>query len=534
MDLLIRGGTVIDGTGKPPVAADVSVEAGRIGEIGRIPSPDGVPVLDAAGCVVSPGFIDIHSHSDFTLLLDPRAVSSIAQGVTFEVVGNCGHGCAPALDPELVCSNIYGFEPSFGLRWQSMGEYLDCLQSARPAVNVASLVPNGNLRLATAGVVDRPSTPSETEEMRRLLEQSLEQGAIGYSTGLEYGIERGCSEEEVQSLCRLTQASGGFYATHTRNLDGQPRESIAEAVRASERTGVPLQISHISSVARLIEDGGAAVREAIGQVEAGARRGLDVAFDMHTRPFGTTNLSAVLPPWALAGGKQAIAERLRTPSVRREMRQAPNIVAALARGDWSRIVVFESKASPKASRRSIAELSREFDQDPFDTIYDLLASEIDHLHELMVIAHAYRPEDIEPAYLHPLCMIGSDATALAPDGPLANKFFHGAYTWIGWFWRNFVRERRLIEPEEAVRRVTGLPAGRLGLRDRGVLRPGACADVTVFDPAALAERGTLFEPNQTACGVRHVLVNGVPALRDSMPTGLRAGQVVRSSPRRAR
>ena len=518
----------MDGTGKPAITADVSIEDGRIAEISQIDAPEGVPVLNAAGCVVCPGFIDIHSHSDFTLLVDPRAVSAISQGVTFELVGNCGHGCAPALDPDLVISNIYGFEPSWGLRWKSMGEYLDCLQSVKPAVNVASLVPNGNLRLAAAGVVDRASNPSEIGEMDRLLQQSLEEGAVGYSTGLEYGIERGCSESEVHALCRGTRSAGGFYATHTRNLDGQAHESIAEAIRAAEATGIPLQISHISSVARLIERGDLAVEQALHQVDDAVRRGLDVTFDMHTRSFGTTNLSAVLPPWALAGGKEAIAERLRTPSVRQEMRQTPNIVAALARGDWSRIVVFESKASPAASRRSIADLAQEIGKDPFDTIYDLLAAEIDHLHELMVIAHAYRPKDIEPAYLHPLCMIGSDATSLAPDGPLASKFFHGAYTWVGWFWRNFVSERRLLEPEEAIRRITSLPAQRLGLRDRGVLRRGACADITVFDPANFAERGTLFEPNQTADGVRHVLVNGVPALKDGALTSLRAGQVVRS------
>jgi N-acyl-D-amino-acid deacylase len=460
-------------------------------------------------------------------LVDPRAVSSIAQGVTMEVVGNCGHGCAPIRNAELVRSNIYGFDSDYGLRWNSMEGYLDCMEKAQPAVNVASLVPNGNLRLVAAGVVDRPSTPDEITEMRRLLQESLDAGAIGYSTGLEYGIERGCSEDEVQQLCQVTRERGGYYATHTRNLEEQPREAIAEAIRAAQTTGVSLQISHISVVARLTHESRRAVEYALDQVDTAVRSGLDVAFDMHTRLFGTTNLSAVLPAWALEGGKAEIEKRLLANSVRNDMRHHPNIVAALAHGDWNRIVVFDSKALPEVSRRSIADIARERGTDPFDTIYDLLLAEIDHLHEVMVLAHVYHPDEIEPAFLHPLCMVGSDATALGPDGPLANKFFHGAYTWASWFWRHFVVEKSLLEPAEAVRRLTSLPARRLGLKGRGVLQPGACADVIVFDPRQFAAQGTVFEPNQTAVGMRHVVVNGALTLKNGVLTGVRSGQTLR-------
>jgi N-acyl-D-amino-acid deacylase len=527
MDLIIRGGTLLDGTGKPGLAGDLAVAEGRISAIGTYEAAPNARVLDASGCFVSPGFIDIHSHSDFTLLMDPRAVSSITQGVTTEIVGNCGHGCAPVRDPELVRSNIYGFDPNFGIRWTSMGGYLDCLTNAQPAVNVASLVPNGNLRLATAGALERASTADEVKQMQRLLRESLDEGAIGYSSGLEYGIERGCSEEEVHKLCEVAHHHGGFYATHTRNLDQEPQESIAEAIRAARKTGIPLQISHLSVVARLTRESRQAVEQALEQVDLALREGLDVSFDMHTRLFGTTNLSAMLPPWALEGGKAAIAKRLRDPSIRSEMRRHPNIVASLAGGDWTRIVIFDSKVLPEVSRKSIAEVAAERDNDPYEAIYDILLAEIDHLHELMILAHVYREEDIESAFLHPLCMVGSDATALAPDGPLAGKFFHGAYTWAGWFWRHFVQVKGILTPEEAVRRLTSLPAQRLGLKDRGVLKLGAAADVSVFQGAGFAERGTTFEPNRTASGVRHVLVNGSLALENGILTGLRSGQVLR-------
>src|SRR4051812_47032959 len=196
-DLLIRGGTVIDGTGRPPFPADLAVRDGRVCDLGDVPAPEGVPCLDARGLYVTPGFIDVHSHSDFTLFVDPRAVSSLAQGVTLEVVGNCGHGCAPITTPELFQHNIYGYEPGCEIPWRSVGQYLDALQARQPALNVIMLVPNGCLRLAAVGDLDRPATPSELAQMRKLLEQSLEEGAWGYSTGLEYGPERACSEEEV-------------------------------------------------------------------------------------------------------------------------------------------------------------------------------------------------------------------------------------------------------------------------------------------------------------------------------------------------
>jgi len=531
IDLIIRRGTVVDGTGSEPFAADVAVSNGRICDVGSIPSLEGVPTLDASGLLVTPGFIDIHSHSDFTLIVDPRAISSVTQGVTLEVVGNCGHGCAPIADVSLARSNIYGCEVSHEIDWRTMAGYLERLESGRPAVNVLSLVPNGNLRLAVAGLVDRPSTAEELKQMQRLLAQGLEEGAFGFSTGLEYSTELACSEKEIQALCSVAAGAGGLYATHTRNRQGEAKETIAEAIRAGAAAQVPVQISHISVVSRLAEDGHWAVEQALAQVDEARARGLDVGFDMHTRLFGTTNLSAALPPWALAGDKAEIASKLRDPRLREQIRNYPSIITALARGDWRRIVVFHSQSQPQFSRRSLAEISEARGTDLFDTICDLLLAEMDDLHNLMVIAFTYRSEDIRQAFEHPHCMVGSDATALAPDGPLAGKSFHGAYTWASWFFRHFVREARLLTSQEAVRRLTSLPAARFGLVDRGWIRTGAWADIAVFNPAEFGEQGTTFEPNQIARGMTHVLVNGVATMKDGKLTGERAGQVLRHSKR---
>ncbi|MEE3368939.1 MAG: amidohydrolase family protein [Planctomycetota bacterium] len=527
IDLLIQGGTILDGSGAPPRVADVAICDGRIATVGNLPAAAADEILDASQCVVTPGFIDIHSHSDFTLVVDPRAVSSITQGVTLEVVGNCGHGCAPLGDPELARSNIYGCRSDHEIPWRSVAEYLDTLQRQTPAVNVVTLVPNGNLRLATAGLVDRPATSGELAQMKRMLSRALEEGAWGFSTGLEYGPERGCSEAEIVQLCKLTARAGGIYATHTRNRTGEAQETIAEAIRTATAADVPLQISHISVVARLIDDGRRAVQQAIEQVAAARRSGLDVGFDMHTRLFGTTHLSAALPPWALQGDKTQIANRLRSHSTRREMKAYESIVTALAGNDWSRILVFHCAAQPDWSRRSIAEIAEQRGGDPFDAIYDLLLAEVDRLHEVMVLALTYREPDLRLAFEQPDCMIGSDATALAPDGPLSGTSFHGAYTWAGWFYRHFVRDQQMITPQEAVRRLTSLPAERLGLRDRGTIRETARADLAIFEPELFAECGTLFEPNQIATGMRHVVVNGVITLRDGEMTGHRGGQVLR-------
>ncbi|MDE3256471.1 MAG: amidohydrolase family protein [Gemmatimonadota bacterium] len=527
MDLVIFGGTVVDGTGAVPVPGDVAVADGRIVGVGRIPRPDGVPHLDASGCYVTPGFIDIHSHSDFTLMVDPRAVSSIMQGVTLEVVGNCGHGSAPIGDPARTRSNIYGCRTGYEIDWRGVGEYLDRLEDRRPAVNVMTLVPNGNLRLAACEALDRPSTPDELRKMKRLLAQGLEEGAVGYSTGLEYGPERDCPEDEIFGLCAIAAEFGGIYTTHTRNRMGEADEAIAESIRTAERADVPLQISHISSVARLADDGRRAVDHALEQVDRARGRGVDVQFDMHTRLFGTTNLSAALPLRAQEGSSEEIASRLRVPSIRREMENCDSIVASLAQGDWSRIVVFHSPVQPELSGTSIAELAAAGAGNAFDAICDILIAASDRLHEIMVIAFSYRETDVRAAFEHPFCMVGSDATALATDGPLKDDAFHGAYTWASWFFRHFVRDRKLFTPQEAVRRLTSLPASRLGLTDRGVIRSGARADLAIFDPNVFAERGTTFEPNRTAAGMRHVLVNGGVAVNDGVLSRERYGRVLR-------
>jgi len=525
--LLISSGTIVDGRGGEPFVGDVLICDGRITEIGSFSRPEELRILDATGLVVAPGFIDIHSHSDFTIFNDPRAVSSITQGVTLEVVGNCGHGCAPITTPELFQHNIYGYEPGMEMPWRTVGQYLEVLESRRPAVNVIALVPNGNLRLATLGHADRPASGSERAHMCSLLEQGMEEGAWGYSTGLEYSLESGCSEEEVAQLCGVAAKAGGFYATHTRNRFGEARETIEEAIRTGERTGVPLQISHLSSVSRLATNRHWAIEQAIEQVESARQRGLDVCYDMHTRAFGMTNLSNAVPASAVEGTRADIVARLGSQRVRDRMRAYQSIVTSLAQMGWDKMLLFNCPRHPELSRRSIAELGQEWGLDPFDTICKILVEEIESLHSVLVLGYVYSPELTHFAFDHPSCMPGSDATSLALDQNLRGALIQGAFTWAAWFCRYFVRDTKRFTIQEGVRRLTGLPAQRLGLKDRGTLCTGAWADIAIFDPLTFRERGTDFEPGQIAEGMKHVLVNGELAVRNGRLSETRSGRVLR-------
>ena len=476
------------------------------------------------GLVVAPGFIDIHSHSDYTLLIDARAQSQVFQGVTTELVGNCGHGCGPLTDDvDLFTGNIYGYQDLVDIDWRSIDGYLTKLEEAQPAVNVATLVPNGNLRLAVVEDVGRPATHDETKKMLRLLEAGLDEGAFGFSTGLEYPPERNASETEIIELCGVVASHDALYATHERDRDVHAIAAIEEGIRAGEAAGVKLQLSHIIARRGAPPD---ALEQMIGLVERARSNGLDVQFDAHTRLYGITNLSAALPQWALAGGPEALAGRLRDPGIRDRLKQYESIISSFGVGGWDRVSLFASQGSQDKVGRSLEELTPH-GADVLDTIYDLLLAEGDDPHPALVICHSYEEEMLREAFRHPLCTTESDATALCVDGPLADTTFLGAYTWAAWFYRHMVRNHEQLSLEEAVHKLTAQPAERIGLRDRGVLAEGYCGDVVAFDPARYGEQGSLEDPNRLASGVEHVLVNGRPAIVDGRETGQRHGRALR-------
>ena len=520
IDTVVRHGSVLDGTGAEPRMVDIAIRDGRIVHIGSLGQLQARQEIDASGLTVAPGFIDIHSHSDYTLLVDPRAVSAIAQGVTLEVIGNCGFGCAPIVNPDTAAANIYGFNNQVKLDWNGMGAYLERMAAAAPAVNVMTLVPNGQLRRAVMGVVDRPATPKERETMKSLLVEGLDDGAWGYSSGLEYPAERGAPDSELIALCGVLAHKGGLYATHTRRRDEGAVSAIAEAIAVGEAAGVRTQISHILP-RRTVDNEGALSLELVDRARA---RGVDLAFDMHTRLFGTTFLNTIIPVWAL----DDVAAHLSNVSSRKRMRDYDSIVAS---GGWDRIVLLDHPLFPLYARRSLGEVAREEGRDPFDIAFDILAAEVAQpLAErlpVMVLILAYTPDQQAPIFAHPLCMPGSDATTLAPDGPLANSVFHGAYSWASWYFHFMVHERKLLSPAQAVHRMTLLPALTLGLKDRGCIATGNWADLAIFDADKFQATATTFDANRLATGMHHVLVNGVATLRQGARTGQHGGKVLR-------
>lgn len=518
-DFVIRGGTVFDGLGSPGVTADVLIQGGAITKIGAIPTVDAAEI-DASGLYVTPGFIDIHSHSDFTLLVDPRAVSSISQGVTLEVIGNCGHGCFPLVDKTLARNAIYGITDDLPLNWSSAAEYLDRLDAVGPAINVLTLVPNGQLRQAAMGMKDGPAATDELRQMLRYLEEGLDAGAFGFSTGLEYPIEVGAAASEIEALLEPVARRDLLYSTHTRRRDKGAIGAVTEALETARKAGVRLQVSH------LLPRGGRDDCEAcIDIVEVARQAGQDVSFDMHTRTFSLTYLHAMLPPWALVDGLTALPDHIADPSARARIEAFPSIVNS---GGWDRVVLLDNKIVPELGRLDFATIGRRLGMAPVDAALSLLCQSAEATGPLMIVRPVYDAEDQALAFGHPLCVPGSDATALCPDGPLSGSAFHGAYSWAAWFFRFSVREAEFLTPQAAIHKLTGQPAEILKLRDRGRLQPGMRADIAVFDPTAFGERATQWEPNQTAVGMRHVFVNGDLAFAEGAPTETRSGQVLRA------
>jgi N-acyl-D-amino-acid deacylase len=522
-DLVLVGGTIVDGSGAPPVRADLGIRGDRIVTIGPdLTAAESARRLDATGCVVTPGFIDIHSHSDFTLVVDPAAESAISQGVTTELVGNCGHGCVPLGDPDRHAGNIYGFDPSFPIAWRSFTGYLDAVDAARPAVNVAALVPHGTLRLTAMVDAERAATEREQARIGSLLDQALDEGAFGLSTGLEYATEGVAIADDIVPLCERVARRDALYATHTRNKDVRAVEAIREAVETARRAGVRLQVSHV------VPRPGAppnALQSSMDVIDEAAANGLEVAFDVHTRLFGFTNLSVALPRWVVDGGPDLIRDVL--ANRRDEVAGHRSIINSFGIAGYWGVYIVDAPLSPEVAGRSVAELAGDKGRGARNVIFDVLAAHADHVDQPMIVGWSYTVDQIAQAAAHPRCSPSSDATTLSPKGPLAHHVFHGAYSWAAWYLETIIEARHALPLEAAIHRLTGLPAAQIGLTDRGVLQVGAAADVAVFDPAAIHATATFEEPNRLATGMRHVLTNGVAAIENGRLTGERAGRALR-------
>lgn len=526
-DIKITNGILLDGSGQTGFKADIGIQGDRIAAIGDL---DGIAcgmVHDAAGSLVTPGFIDVHTHTDYTLHLDSRSESQIRQGVTTELVGLCGFSLAPCTDASRkALATAFHTGSGEETRWNSFAEYLEALDACKPATNIAALTGHGALRhMAMEGPPARAARSDEVQRMCLLLEEALEQGAFGLSTGLEYHPGKEAQLAELQALCTVVSRFGGMHATHLRNRDHYFRHALSEALDISRLTGAKLQISHINPKFGRHEG---AMEEAL-ELIAQTRKSCPVGMDVMPTNWNHCSAKALLPSWANNLSTAELLDLLQSAEGRRRLEHNPSPIWQLAvQGKWDSIRVFNGLATSRHRGKTLEELRAVYGGSGWDTLCALLHEEGEQLFALHLTGHSFFTDDIITALGDADCSVCSDTAAVALDGPLAGlRLSPNAYIWCEEFLRRFIREQQALPLPEAIRRLTSLPARQMDLPLRGLLRPGYYADITIFRLEALHDEATIMEPAVYPHGVEAVFVNGVWAYKDGVRNPDHAGRVLR-------
>src|SRR5215470_10588135 len=508
-DLLIRGGHLIDGTGAPGRDCDVSIGAGRIVALERRSTRAAHRVIDARGQVVTPGLIDIHTHSDFTLPLNPRAESKVRQGVTLEVVGNCGFSAAPTLPERIEMLREYLAPSAPGLDFceTTFADYVATFPST--SVNVIFQVGHNTLRLMTAGMESRPVTADELATMERLLTEALAAGAWGLSAGLFTALCCHADDAEIVALARVLRRHGAAYSSHVRDEANHGREAVREALAVAEATGVHVQIAHLK-LSGVDNWGGA--QSLLEEIAAARRRGLPVDCDAYPYDTATNPLRNLLPRWVAEGGIPAMLER-----------DGLNNFGRIPSWDVVRVAVTPNL--PQEAGRTLGEIARRRGVDALDGVCDFLVADRG---ATRILITSMSDADVREIIGAPWVLIGSDANALATSGPTSRGKPHPrSYGTHARLLGHFVRDLGVLTLPAAIHKTTGASAAALGLKDRGVLREGAWADVVVFDSARISDRATYDEPHRYAVGVSTVVVNGEVVVDGGDHTGALPGRRLR-------
>lgn len=524
LDLKIAGGQVLDGTGAPALRADVGITGDSITAVGDLTREPAGQTVDAAGLTVAPGFIDMHSHSDWRLFANRRAESKIRQGVTTEVVGNCGFSPAPVSDE--FREDMQGFAlylpPGMDFSWRSVKDYLRRYEDGGLALNVAQLVGHGTLRLAVMGFARRAPSAKELARMRGLMESAMADGACGLSTGLIYAPGSYSETPEIVEVARGA-ARGGFYASHIRDEGAALLDSVAEAIRVGAEGGLPVQVSHIKAAGR---PHWGRVKDALALIDAARATGLDIMADVYPYTASSTTIRTLLPDSALEGGIEAMLGRLRDPAERARIRDEMAHGAVLARGvGWGDIMIAYAPSKPEVQGLRLDEIGRRWGKDPVECAFDIIEAEKGRGY---VILFQLDEADLRRALLHRHVMIGSDGSSLAATGPLSEGKPHPrSYGTFPRVLGRYARDEGVLTLPAAIHKMTGMPAARLGLKDRGVIRAGAKADVVAFSPERVADLATYEDPHRYAAGIEHVIVNGRTVVRGGEHTGNLPGRVLR-------
>ena len=527
-DVIIRGGTVYDGTGAQGARVDIGIRGDSIAAIGDLSGATGRTTVDAANLAVAPGFINMLSWSTDSLLVDGRSQGEIRQGVTTEIMGE-GTSMGPLSDEMKRRWKKMQGDIKYDITWTTLAEYLKELEKQGVSPNVASYVGATTIREHVIGLDDRPPTPEELDKMRALVRQEMETGALGIGSSLIYAPAFYAKTEELVELCKVASEYRGKYISHMRSEGNRLLEAVDELLRVAREANIPAEIYHLKAA-------GAAnwpkMDEVIAKIEAARREGLKITADMYTYPAGSTGLDAAMPPWVLDGGYEAAFKRLKDPATRRKIAQAittpttewENLYLSAGSPDRVLLVEFKNDALKPLTGKTLAEVAKMRSKPPEEVIMDLV---LEDQSRVGTVYFMMSEDNIRKQIALPWVSFGSDAASMAPEPPFTKSNTHPrAYGNFARLLGKYVREEKVIPLEDAVRKLSGLPATNLELDRRGFLKEGLFADIVVFDPATIADKATFEKPHQYAVGMKHVFVNGVQVLKDGEHTGAKPGRAL--------
>jgi dihydroorotase/N-acyl-D-amino-acid deacylase len=528
-DLIITNGRIVDGSGRPGFRADLAIKGDRIVRIGNLQGVAARRTIDASGQVVAPGFIDMLGQSETYLLIDPRAMSKVMMGVTTEITGE-GESIAPINDRILKEQEDFNRRYNLTVDWRTLGEYFDRLGKHGSGVNLGTFVGATQVREYVIGYDDRPPTPVELGQMKKLVAEAMKDGALGVSTSLQYVPARFAKTDEIVELAKVARQYGGIYITHQRSEANAIDDSMKEVFEIARRANIPAEIWHFKTA---YQKNWGRMPEMLRRIETARRQGLKITADVYPYVAGSTSLSACLPPWAIEGGTDRMVTRLKDPETRARLKKEISTDSK----DWENIYLGSSGPSgiliasvvnrdlESSQGKRLSEVATAQNKDPLDALFDFIIA--DH-GQTGAIFFMMKESDMQAALKSPFVSICTDNGARATDGPLAGSKSHprgwGTYPRI---LGRYVRGQHLMTLELAIHKMTGLPAGNLSLKSRGLIRDGYFADITIFDPRTVIDRATFEEPNQYPVGINFVIVNGQIEVDSGQRTPALAGRVLR-------
>ncbi|HEX6126321.1 MAG TPA: D-aminoacylase [Pyrinomonadaceae bacterium] len=527
-DVIIKGGTVYDGSGSGPVVTDIAIKGDKVVRIGKLKASQAKTIIDASGLAVAPGFINMLSWSTESLLVDPRSLGELKQGVTTQIMGE-GWSMGPLNDRMKKQAKDEQGDLKWDIEWTTLSEYLRHLERRGVSQNVASFIGATTIRMYVLGEEDKQPTPEEMQQMRELVRKEMEAGALGIGSSLIYAPAFYAKTEELIELCKVAAKYKGKYISHMRSEGNRLEEAVEELIRISREANIPAEIYHLKAAGR---DNWPKMDKVIAMVEAARKSGLKITADMYNYPAGATGLDASLPPWVLSGGYQELYKRIRDADTRKKILEEMRTPTdewenlRLAAGSPERIILvgFKNDKLKPLTGKTLGEVARMRGTDPENTILDLILEDQSRVGTVYFLMDE---ENIKKQIRVPWVSFGSDAESMAPEGAFLKSNPHPrAYGNFARLLGKYVRDEKVITLQEAVRRLTSLPATNLGLDRRGSLRKGYFADVVIFDPTTIADRATFERPHQFAVGVRDVFVNGVHMLKDGEHTGKFSGRAL--------